>query len=112
MEKSPEHSLVENRLLAALPPAEYARLLPSLELLHFHRNKFLYEAGDKISYAYFINSGIASSLATTETGQAIDISMIGVLSFCLIAHAHALISDWSRLGVKSSGSGIWSSVSA
>ena len=30
-----------------------------------------------MSHAYFLNSGIASLLATTESGQTIDISMIG-----------------------------------
>jgi len=68
---------LNNRLLAALPRDEYERLLPRLELVRFPRNRVIYEAGDAMSYAYFVSSGIASLLAITENGQTIDISMIG-----------------------------------
>jgi CRP-like cAMP-binding protein len=62
---------VENRLLAALLRDEYERLLPNLELVRFPRNRILYEAGDEVRSAYFLNDGLVSLLAITEAGQTV-----------------------------------------
>jgi CRP-like cAMP-binding protein len=67
----------ENRLLAAVPSEEYERLSPNLELVSFPKSRILYEAGDTMQCAYFLNSGMASFLAITEKGQTIDIGMVG-----------------------------------
>lgn len=77
MAQSEEFRLIKNRLLAALPPDEYERLSPCFELVRLPRNRILYEAGDTMQYAYFLNSGMASFLAITEEGQTIDIGMVG-----------------------------------
>ena len=66
-----------NRLLAALPRDEYERLLPNFESVRLPRNRILYEVGDEMRYAYFLNGGVASLVAITEGGQSIDLSMIG-----------------------------------
>jgi CRP-like cAMP-binding protein len=66
-----------NRLLAALPADEYDRLLPSCELVRLPKNRILYEAGDEVHYAYFLNSGMASLLAITEEGFTIDLGAVG-----------------------------------
>ncbi len=68
---------VANRLLAALPRDENDRLSPHLQLIHLSRNRILYEAGDEVRHAYFLNDGIASMLAITEDGQTVDICTIG-----------------------------------
>jgi CRP-like cAMP-binding protein len=70
-------SASENRLLAALQPDEYERLSSSLELVRLPRNRILYEAGEPIQHAYFLNSGMASFLSITEDGETIDICMVG-----------------------------------
>lgn len=72
---------IQNRLLATLRSGEYERLLSNMESIRFPRNRILYEAGDRMSHAYFLNSGIASLLATTDNGETIDISMIGYEGF-------------------------------
>ena len=51
---------VKNRLLAALPHDEYKRLQPQLELIQLSKRRTLYEAGDRIRHAYFLNSGMGS----------------------------------------------------
>ena len=66
-----------DRLLAALPRDEYERLLPNLELIRLPRNRILYEAGEAVQYAYFLNDGMASFLAITEDDETIDICMVG-----------------------------------
>ncbi len=68
---------VKNRLLAALPHDEYARLEPHLELVNSSKRKVLYEAGDLIQHAYFLNSGMGSLLALTEDGATVEIAMVG-----------------------------------
>jgi len=72
---------VENRLLTALPHDEYDRLSEDLELIRLPRNRILYEAGEAINHAYFLNGGMASFLAITEDGQTIDICMVGSEGF-------------------------------
>jgi len=70
-------SPVTNRLLAALPRGEYERLVPHLRLIHLSRNRILYETGDELRQAYFLNNGMASLLAITEDGQTVDICTVG-----------------------------------
>ncbi len=41
------------------------------------RNRILYEVGDEVRSAYFLNDGLVSLLAITEDGQTVDICTIG-----------------------------------
>ena len=68
---------VRNRLLSALPHEEYARLQPHLEFVHLSKRRALYEAGDLIRHAYFLNSGMGSLLALTQGGASVEIAMVG-----------------------------------
>jgi hypothetical protein len=43
----------KNNLLAALPTADYERLLPDLELVPLPLGMAVYESGDKLDYVYF-----------------------------------------------------------
>lgn len=67
----------KNHLLAALTVEEYRRLFPHLELVRLVAGKVLYEPGDKVHHAYFIESGIVSLLSTTHDGRAVEVGMIG-----------------------------------
>ena len=55
---SARHSPKENYLLAALPAADYERLLPDLELVPLPLGWVVYEAGGKLGYVYFPTSSI------------------------------------------------------
>ena len=68
---------IENRLLADLPRDEYCRLLPNSQVIRLPRNRILYETGDEVRSAYFLNHGLVSLLAITEDGQTVDICTIG-----------------------------------
>ncbi|HVC12756.1 MAG TPA: hypothetical protein VNE59_14020, partial [Burkholderiales bacterium] len=50
---SARQSPLQNHLLAALPEADYARLLPHLELVPLPLGWAVYEAGDAQGYVYF-----------------------------------------------------------
>ncbi len=55
MLKSSQDIPIENRLLAALPRAEYERLLPKLQPIQLPTGRILYETGDTARFAYFLN---------------------------------------------------------
>src|SRR3984893_3353428 len=66
-----------NQLLARLPPKEYQRLLPHLQLVPLELKHVLYEARSLIDYAYFPNRGVVSALTVMEDGRAIEVATIG-----------------------------------
>ncbi|HVG22473.1 MAG TPA: PAS domain S-box protein [Blastocatellia bacterium] len=68
---------VENDLLAALPPEEYERILPSLELVPLIQGDILYRPEDKIDHVYFPLSGLVSLVSVTEQGATIEVGMVG-----------------------------------
>lgn len=70
-------NLIENSLLAALPPAEYRRLLPDIEPVHLKYDKTLYEQGEPIHYVYFPKGSVASLLSLLEDGTTVEVGMIG-----------------------------------
>jgi CRP-like cAMP-binding protein len=71
------HVSIKNRLLSALPRAEYERLSPALEPIRLARNVALCETGNTIQHAYFLTGGLVSLLSTTEDGKTIEVGMIG-----------------------------------
>src|SRR4051812_38555425 len=74
---SPLHSPKQNHLLAALPMADYARLLPDLELIPMPAGCELCEPGDKFRHVYFPTTSIVSLLYATEDGGSSEIASVG-----------------------------------
>lgn len=68
---------IYNRLLAALPVEEYARLLPDLEQIPLNYGDNIYERGEKIEYLYFPGSGIISLLAAAEEEATLEVGIVG-----------------------------------
>jgi len=68
---------IGNRILAALPPEQFARLQPHLSTVRLERDEVLYITGDEIRYVYFPISGLMSLLSTTETGSTVAVAMVG-----------------------------------
>jgi len=66
-----------NRLLARLPPKEYQRLLPRLQLVQLALKQVVYEARSPIDQAYFPSQGVVSALTVMEDGRAIEVATIG-----------------------------------
>ena len=66
-----------NRLLAALPRAEYLRLLPHLEPVSLALRQSLYAAHTPIPHVWFIERGVASLIRAMQDGTLIEISVIG-----------------------------------
>ena len=68
---------VRNRLLQALSAEEYGRLSPKLRPVHLVRGEVLYNAGDRAESVYFPLSGVVSLLSTTESGEVVEVGMVG-----------------------------------
>lgn len=67
----------QNRLLAALPEAELARLAPHLELVHLTLGEILYEPGRRLTYLYFPIDCIISTLYVLQNGQTGEVAVVG-----------------------------------
>jgi CRP-like cAMP-binding protein len=66
-----------NHILRSLKHEQYARLLPSSQCVSLSTGEILFEAGDRISDLYFLESGMASLLSTTENGSTVEVGMVG-----------------------------------
>jgi CRP-like cAMP-binding protein len=71
------HDPHQNRLLAALPDEEYARLLPNLELVLMPLGHVLYESGNELRYVYFPTTSIVSLLYVLLDGASAEIAVVG-----------------------------------
>ncbi|MBD2744975.1 Crp/Fnr family transcriptional regulator [Coleofasciculus sp. FACHB-1120] len=66
-----------NRLLAALPDAEYQRLVPNLERVSLSFKQVLFEVGEPLEYVYFPYQAIISSLSTMSDGSMVEVALVG-----------------------------------
>jgi len=76
MQAASKQTSIKNRLLAALSRTEFERLAPHLEQVNLP-NGTLFDAGDVVGHAYFLQSGIISLLSVTSKDQVIEVGMIG-----------------------------------
>ena len=101
----PVTSPTQNHLLAALPPADYARLLPDLEPIAMPLGWVVYESGGHMSYVYFPTTSIVSLLYVTENGASAEIAIAGNEGLVGIALFMGGESTPSRAVVQSAGAG-------
>jgi len=92
-----------NHLLAALPAADYERLLPHLELIPLPLALAVYESGDAQGYVYFPTNGIVSLLYVMEDGASAEIAVVGNEGLVGIALFMGGESTPSRAVVQSAG---------
>lgn len=67
----------QNQILAALPKAEYERLLPDLQLVPMPVDWTLSESGDHVNFLHFPISGIVSLIYDLEDGSSSEIALVG-----------------------------------
>ncbi len=71
------HSPRQNLLLAALPASDLERLTPHLQLMPMPLGEMLYEPGERLQFAWFPTSAIASLHYVTESGASSEIAGVG-----------------------------------
>jgi CRP-like cAMP-binding protein len=98
------HTSTQNDLLAALPAADYQRLLPDLELVALPLGMVVYESGGKLDYVYFPTDCIVSLLYVLRDGASAEIAVVGHDGLVGIALFMGGESTPSRAVVQSAGS--------
>jgi CRP-like cAMP-binding protein len=71
------HRPVDNRLLAALPPADYARVRPHLQPVTFALGDLVYDTGGPQDSLYFPTTAVVSLLYTMEDGSTAEMGLTG-----------------------------------
>ncbi|MEY2689389.1 MAG: hypothetical protein RL375_3588 [Pseudomonadota bacterium] len=66
-----------NQLLACLPDAEFAGLLPQLEPVRLALGQMLYEPGQQLQHAYFPTGAVVSLYYVTRNGDAAASAAVG-----------------------------------
>ena len=94
----------QNHLLAALPAADYERLVPDLEPVPLPLGMAVYESGAKLDYVYFPTDCIVSLLYVLEDGASAEIAVVGHEGLVGVALFMGGESTSSRAVVQSAGS--------
>ena len=68
----------KNRLLAALPRAEFERYFSGLQPVSLPQKEVLHEQGAPLAHVYFVEEGVVSILTRMADGTAIEVGMIGI----------------------------------
>ncbi len=72
---------ITNKILLTLTPEEYDHVLPKLELVRLKLHHVIYEAGESIKSAYFVNTGLISVVAVQPDGKSVEVGLIGSEGF-------------------------------
>jgi len=99
------HSPKANQLLAALPEANYAQLLPFLEPLEMPLGLSVYESGGVQGFVYFPTTAIVSLLYVLAGGESAEIAVTGNEGLVGIALVMGGETTPSRAVVQSAGRG-------
>ncbi len=99
------HHPDQNRLLAALSPAEFERISPNLELVPMLLGEALHESGGRLPYAYFPTTAIASLYYEMESGAAVEIAGVGREGVVGIALFLGGVTTLNRAVVQTAGYG-------
>src|ERR1700737_697961 len=68
---------IGNRLLAALPPADFDLLVPELERVALNQDAVVSRAGDQIEHVFFPHSGAISLMIDMANGQTVATAAVG-----------------------------------
>src|SRR5437588_6906259 len=70
-------SIYKNRILAAVPQADFDRYFAGLQPVSLPLKHILYQVGAPLDSIYFIEQGVASVLTNMASGATIEVGMIG-----------------------------------
>jgi CRP-like cAMP-binding protein len=107
-----EGNPVRNRILLALPEAEYQALRPFLTPVDLPRCSRLHEPGENLEFAYFPNRGLISLLIATREGKTIEVGEVGNEGLMGMAAVVGLDRSPQRAVVQIAGEGFRARVEA
>lgn len=73
----PVKKLFANRLLAAQPDGEAARLARQMQLVSFKPGEVIYQPESDCDYVYFPETAVFSQMSILENGKTVETAMIG-----------------------------------
>jgi CRP-like cAMP-binding protein len=68
---------IHNRILLALPDAEFQSLRPMLSFQYLPSHTSLHEPGAKLEFMHFPNSGLVSIVVVTREGKTVEVGVVG-----------------------------------
>ncbi len=68
---------IQSVLLLSISDLEFSHLRPQLDFVDLPQGYVLHEPGEKIEFAYFLNSGMTSLVVSTSEGRSCEIGIIG-----------------------------------
>ena len=75
---TPEQSVqIKNLILRSLPKQDYRDLFHSASPCEIPLGRILYHSGEEARYAYFPNNGVVSLLHSIESGDMIEVGLVG-----------------------------------
>ena len=72
---------IQNLILLGLPADELNAAVKKLEFVELPTHSVLHEAGEPLTHAYFINSGLASVLNVMTDGKSVEVGLAGKEGF-------------------------------
>jgi CRP-like cAMP-binding protein len=72
-----DQATLKNRILAALPAAEFALLSKRMMPVRLELGETLHRHGDVIDYVFFVETGFISALTVLADGHPLEIGLIG-----------------------------------
>lgn len=90
-----------NRILAALPAAELARLLPFSEVVNFQGGEIIQQPNEAVRFVYFPETAVFSQFQILEDGRMCETAMMGSEG---LVGLHAVLSggterNWTEVSV-------------
>ena len=67
----------QNRLLAALPDADYQRLLPHLQVVDLAVEQVLQGYNESVEYLYFPHQAVVSFVSILTNGATVEVGLVG-----------------------------------
>lgn len=103
---APTPTLHENRLVAALPRADRARVLAACKRVELEFAAVMHQPGDRIRYVYFPLDGFISDIAAVDGRAGLEVGLIGSEGMCGITLALGVAVSANRAVVQGPGSAL------
>jgi CRP-like cAMP-binding protein len=75
--RPPPATLNQNLLLASLSNDDYARLIPTLDVVPLKLREILHKPGQPIQHVYFPGGGFCSIVTVLEDGRMVEVATVG-----------------------------------
>jgi CRP-like cAMP-binding protein len=96
---------VKNKILLAIRDGEFHLLRHHLEYVDLPHHRSLHEPHQKLTHAYFPNSGLVSLVVATEDGRTVEAGVVGVEGMAGIPLAVGLVRSPLREVMQIAGDG-------